>query len=187
MSRAGSLTILNGKPVILYDCYNIPDCLPPNKTQASAAAVRAAAGLGAPTRVRVGDPPHVGVARPADSSDANLTVWEKDPNNPIAFPGMRGGAYEQPSPFFLCTCVCVCVCACVSEPTVPRRRPACLPGRCLCALSWRCTQDGVMTALAAHVCACGLGGCRVCRAVQPLAGGWQGQHGDGPGPLHGEV
>jgi hypothetical protein len=26
----GSLTILDGKPVIMYDCYNVADCLPPN-------------------------------------------------------------------------------------------------------------------------------------------------------------
>ena len=26
-----------GKPVIMYDCYNVPDCLPPNKTAARAA------------------------------------------------------------------------------------------------------------------------------------------------------
>jgi sucrose-6-phosphate hydrolase SacC (GH32 family) len=78
----GSLTILDGEPVIMYDCYNIPDCLPLNKT---ATAITTAPRLG------LGDPPHVGVARPVDPSDANLTTWAKDPLNPISFPGMRGG------------------------------------------------------------------------------------------------
>eukprot|EP01052_Picozoa_sp_SAG31_P049642 SAG31_NODE_10965_length_1078_cov_1.002043_2_plen_143_part_01 len=37
-----------------------------------------------------------GVARPVDDADPNLTAWAKDPNNPISFPGMRGG-YAGPS------------------------------------------------------------------------------------------
>lgn len=90
----GSLTILNGKPVIMYDCYNIPDCLPPNKTHARTS-------IGA-THAKAGDPPHVGVARPADSNDQNLTVWEKDPHNPISFPGM-GGGFAGPSNLWVTT------------------------------------------------------------------------------------
>ena len=86
----GSLTVLDGKPVILYDCYNIPDCLPPNKT---AVGKRMPAAIAAPPfpplGSNLGDPPHVGVARPVDPSDPNLTVWSKDPHNPISFPGRK--------------------------------------------------------------------------------------------------
>ena len=45
---------------------------------------------------RLGDPPIVGVARPADYSDPNLTKWEKSPNNPIAVHGAHS-AYAGPS------------------------------------------------------------------------------------------
>ena len=46
----GSLSFLpDGKPVIMYDCYNIPDCLPLNKTSTVA-----------PLRSGTGDPAHVG-------------------------------------------------------------------------------------------------------------------------------
>ena len=72
----------------MYDCYNIPDCLPPNNTHTHTGALHVGA--------KVGDPPHVGVARPANSSDQNLTIWEKDPHNPIYFPGM-GGGFAGPS------------------------------------------------------------------------------------------
>jgi hypothetical protein len=34
-----------------------------------------------------GDPPIVGVARPVDPSDPNLTRWVKDPANPIQVSG----------------------------------------------------------------------------------------------------
>ena len=34
--------------------------------------------------------------RPANLSDPNLTVWKKDPLNPISFPGM-GGGFAGPS------------------------------------------------------------------------------------------
>lgn len=63
----GSLTVLNGVPVIMYDCYNVPDCHPINTT-----------GPG------LGDPRIIGVAHPANLSDPNLTKWKKDPNNPIS-------------------------------------------------------------------------------------------------------
>ena len=81
----GSLTLLDGKPVIMYDCYNIPDCLPLNKTPPTGGYHPE---ISAP---RLGDPPHVGVAWPVDLADPNLTYWAKDAHNPIAFPGMRGG------------------------------------------------------------------------------------------------
>ena len=82
----GSLTLLDGKPVIMYDCYNVPDCLPLNKTP----PISGDSAVSAP-RVTVGDPPHVGVAWPVDLADPNLTHWAKDAHNPIFFPGMRGG------------------------------------------------------------------------------------------------
>ena len=74
------MTLIDGKPVILYDCFNVPDCRPPPPPRARGG--RGARGWGA------GDPAIVGVARPADYSDANLTKWEKDPRNPIV---IRGG------------------------------------------------------------------------------------------------
>ena len=80
----GSLTLLDGKPVIMYDCYDIPDCLPLNASSHPPQAELTSSA-------RLGDPPHVGVARPVDASDPNLTSWAKDPHNPISFPGMRGG------------------------------------------------------------------------------------------------
>lgn len=46
--------------------------------------------------VGVGDPAIVGVARPADYSDPNLTTWLKDPHNPISITNARG-AYAGPS------------------------------------------------------------------------------------------
>jgi hypothetical protein len=85
----GSLTLLDGKPVIMYDCFNLKDCLPANATP----------GLG--------DNPLVGVARPVDLSDQNLTTWNKDPHNPIYIqlengePVSRGFAgYPPPFPPF---------------------------------------------------------------------------------------
>jgi sucrose-6-phosphate hydrolase SacC (GH32 family) len=50
----------------MYDCYNVVDCLPPNTTSPG-----------------LGDNPFVGIARPADMADANLTKWNKDPKNPV--------------------------------------------------------------------------------------------------------
>ena len=41
----------------------------------------------------------MGVARAANLSDANLTHWLKDPQNPISFPGMRSG-FAGPSNIF---------------------------------------------------------------------------------------
>jgi len=75
----GALTILaDGKPVILFDCYNVPDCngsyVPPppgdDRVRRSGRPVP-------------NDHPLVGVAHPADLADPNLTDWRKDPRNPI--------------------------------------------------------------------------------------------------------
>ena len=58
----------------MFDCYNLPDCHPPNTT---ALIDRDGDGVGS------GDPRIIGVAHPADLDDANLSKWKKDPNNPI--------------------------------------------------------------------------------------------------------
>ena len=71
----GTLTIIDGKPVILYDCNAVADCLPPSHPD------------GSPN-----DHSIVGVARPADYNDPNLTHWLKDPRNPIAILNGRPGA-----------------------------------------------------------------------------------------------
>lgn len=75
----GALTILaDGKPVILFDCYNVPDCNgsyvppPPGDDRARRSG-----------RPVPNDHPLVGVAHPADLADPNLTDWRKDPRNPI--------------------------------------------------------------------------------------------------------
>ena len=83
----GALTILDGKPVILFDCFNVADCRPPPTNN-----IPAPPSVGTGT----GDPPIVGVARPADPTDPNLTVWKKDPANPIAVSGAHA-AYAGPS------------------------------------------------------------------------------------------
>jgi len=85
----GSLTLLKRpsgtiEPVILYDCTSVAGCRP--------AAAREPEGT-APT---LGDPPIIGVARPADPSDPNLTVWVKDSQNPIYITGAPP-TYSGPS------------------------------------------------------------------------------------------
>ena len=102
----GALTILDGKPVIMFDCFNVPDCRPPAAPNASSNAAAASPYEYRQsrrqrqelvwTRVESGDPPIVGVARPVDPSDPNLTNWAKDPANPIAVSGTHG-AYAGPS------------------------------------------------------------------------------------------
>lgn len=105
----GALTILHGKPVIMFDCFSVADCKPPPPLNASVAASKAPASLHEHhqrqrevgdkevwARIRTGDPPIVGVARPVDPSDPNLTKWEKDPANPITVSGSHG-AYAGPS------------------------------------------------------------------------------------------
>ena len=84
----GALTILNGKPIILFDCYNVRDCRPQNDTIAR--------GPWHPAVDTPLDPSIVGVARPADYNDANLSVWRKDPLNPIRINGPHA-AYAGPS------------------------------------------------------------------------------------------
>ena len=76
----GALTIVDGKPIIMYDCFNTMDCRPPS--------ANATAGP-------LGDPAIVGLARPVNYSDANLTEWTKDPANPIVIHG--AGRYAGPS------------------------------------------------------------------------------------------
>jgi hypothetical protein len=77
----GSLTIINGTaPLILYDCTTVANCRPPKGDE----TVTASSPL--QERGRSGDPPIVGVARPADMSDPLLTHWTKDAANPADFP-----------------------------------------------------------------------------------------------------
>ena len=85
----GSLTILENEsgglePVILYDCTSIKNCLPPGDFAAPGGTFRA------------GDPPIIGVARPINMSDPNLTVWGKDSANPAVFAGAPP-TYSGPS------------------------------------------------------------------------------------------
>jgi hypothetical protein len=68
----------------MYDCFNVADCRPPAKTYGEA----------------VGDPSIVGVARPDDYDDQNLTKWHKDPLNPVVFHGAHG-AYAGPSSIWM--------------------------------------------------------------------------------------
>lgn len=80
----GSLSIVNGTPLILYDCTTIANCRPP-----------AGSGMEVTGTERSGDPPIVGVARPADMTDPLLMHWQKDVANPAIFPGPH--TYSGPS------------------------------------------------------------------------------------------
>ena len=74
----GGVSVVNGVPVIMWDCTNDPVC---NSTD---------------SLVR-GDAPIVGVARPADAAgDPKLAVWVKDPHNPIVV-DKGAGHYNAPS------------------------------------------------------------------------------------------
>lgn len=101
----GALTILNGQPVIMFDCFNVPDCRPPPLNSSASRSpiliqnqqqLRAEKEDRLRKRVESGDPPIVGVARPVDPSDPNLTKWRKDDANPIVVGGAHG-AYAGPS------------------------------------------------------------------------------------------
>lgn len=78
------------------------NCLPPKdsshreREEDQAAASRGVEGVGRQQRRRSGDPPLVGVARPADLLDINLTHWVKDSNNPAHFAGAPA-TYSGPS------------------------------------------------------------------------------------------
>lgn len=87
------MTFVDGKPVIMFDCYNVPDCRPPAPKRVDAGSSSATA---VPPHFGTGDPAIVGVARPADPTDPNLTKWGKDPANPIVVHGARGG-FQGPS------------------------------------------------------------------------------------------
>lgn len=79
----GSLTMLDGEPLILFDCYNVPDCKPLNAS--GVGKPPASPPVGAPL-----DPPIVGVARPANTSDPLLIDWVKDSRNPISITSAAG-------------------------------------------------------------------------------------------------
>ena len=116
----GSLTILDGKPVALFDCTDpardrpghLRSCSGLNTTNNTATAgspeqqqeekgreTERAVGAGA----AIGDPSFIGIARPADLADINLTTWVKDPTAPITFLNKTGGkaaGYSGPSPIW---------------------------------------------------------------------------------------
>ena len=91
-----------GTPVIMYDCFNVADCLPvpppPPPSPSTAAHLPAAVVAVDRGRDDTGDPAIVGVAWPVDPDDANLTLWRKDPANPIKVTGAR--RYAGPSTLF---------------------------------------------------------------------------------------
>ena len=84
----GSLTLVDGQPIILYDCTSVANCRPPKPGTTVAA--------GSHSQVKSGDPPLIGVARPADLTDELLTNWTKDPKNPVVFAGAQT-TYSGPS------------------------------------------------------------------------------------------
>eukprot|EP01052_Picozoa_sp_SAG31_P013697 SAG31_NODE_830_length_11688_cov_35.424023_3_plen_1278_part_00 len=90
-SYDGAVTTLNNgdDPVILFDCRGMGDCLPHTRQSLSV-------GITA----RSGDPPIVGVARPADSADPLLVNWTKDAANPIKIEN-SAAAYSGPSNMWL--------------------------------------------------------------------------------------
>jgi hypothetical protein len=121
----GSLTILDGKPVALFDCTDpardrpghLRSCSGLNTTNNTVAAgsseqqqqqqeKEGQAGetermVGATTAI--GDPSFIGIARPADLADVNLTTWVKDPTAPITFlneTGRKAAGYSGPSPIW---------------------------------------------------------------------------------------
>lgn len=86
----GSLTLLDGEPLILFDCYSVADCRP--LVTGNGGRFSSAYPL---------DPPHVGVARPANTSDPHLLDWVKDTLNPITVTSSTGApitrGYAGPS------------------------------------------------------------------------------------------
>eukprot|EP01047_Picozoa_sp_COSAG01_P004703 COSAG01_NODE_156_length_23748_cov_439.062371_11_plen_335_part_00 len=81
----GSLNIVHGKPVIIYDCVGSKHPLPQQRSQRQ----------GVPHRhQRNGDPPVIAAAFPANASDPELMRWVKDPNNPSFVSGPV--RYESP-------------------------------------------------------------------------------------------
>jgi len=78
----GTLSLVDGVPVILFDCYNVADC---NGNVVSPRAPRGRRSSFSPL-----DPPLIGVAHPVDLADPNLTSWTKDPRNPISLTAPDG-------------------------------------------------------------------------------------------------
>lgn len=76
----GTLSLINGVPVIMFDCYNVQDC---NGSVVSPSQGRR-------SRFHPLDPPLIGVAHPANLNDPNLTAWTKDPRNPISLRAADG-------------------------------------------------------------------------------------------------
>ena len=122
----GSLSLANGQPVVLYDCTDWAGCHPTTNTATTAAAAAAAAAAG----VEVGDPPIVGIARPANLSDPLLTNWTRDPTNPIVITDPNGtvvsAGYAGPSNLWddNPNSAAAATAADVKDPD-PRPRPGC--------------------------------------------------------------
>jgi hypothetical protein len=102
----GSLTILDGKPVVMFDCTDPKkdrvgwphSCSGLNTTEFEADQTSG--------RVGIGDPSFLGIARPTNLSDANLTTWSKDPTAPISVlneTDQPASGYSGPSPIWTTT------------------------------------------------------------------------------------
>jgi hypothetical protein len=85
----GSLTldpdVNGGEPLILYDIG--PAAEPEDELEFN--------GGGGGVSTWMGDLPLLGVARPSDPADPELTYWTKDPNNPVDFSGGPGASFPS--------------------------------------------------------------------------------------------
>lgn len=70
----GSLSIVAGRPIILYDCTSVAQCKPANVSSG----------------VDAGDLPIIGVARPSNITDDLLTNWTREESNPIVVRDVLG-------------------------------------------------------------------------------------------------
>eukprot|EP01052_Picozoa_sp_SAG31_P070168 SAG31_NODE_29011_length_402_cov_0.828383_1_plen_126_part_01 len=95
----GSLSFLPDGPVILWDCTSSGACKPSslsesNSSNGTEARERDAQGVAG---CKSGDAAIIGVARPADPSDAKLQHWVKDSRNPIVVGPAGTSCYAGPS------------------------------------------------------------------------------------------
>ena len=96
----GSLSLIDGKPVALFDCTDPARDRLGTHHSCSGLNTTNATGVGN----GIGDPSFLGIARPADLTDPNLTAtWNKDPTAPITVlneTGGRAAGYSGPSPIW---------------------------------------------------------------------------------------
>lgn len=95
----GSLSFVDGKPVAIFDCTSpARDRVGYNRSCNGLNTTNVTRGLG------IGDPSFLGIARPVDYNDPNLTaMWHKDPRAPISVlneSGLPAGGYSGPSPIW---------------------------------------------------------------------------------------